>query len=150
MKQNNAFVRVRDEGNKVTMTYKQFDAASVDGAKEYEVTVGDFDETVKLLSASGLEPGSLQESRREVWLLDGVEIVLDEWPWLNPYIEIEGQSEKAVVAAAAKLGFSWDDAIFGDVMAAYRAQYPGTAEEDRIGDLPIVRFGDPRPKIFVD
>ena len=35
MKQKNAFLRVRDEGNKITLTYKQFNDLSVDCAKEY-------------------------------------------------------------------------------------------------------------------
>ena len=44
-----AFVRVRDEGDRVTMTYKQFDGMSVDGAKEYEVIVSSFDYTVAIV-----------------------------------------------------------------------------------------------------
>lgn len=45
-----AFVRVRDEGNRVTMTYKQFDDLSIDGAKEIEVEVSDYDDAVALLA----------------------------------------------------------------------------------------------------
>ena len=67
LKSKNAFVRVRDEGTRVTVTYKQFDALSVDGAKEHEVIVNDFDESVALLAAAGLPYGSFQESKRETW-----------------------------------------------------------------------------------
>lgn len=34
---------------------------------------------------------------------DDTEVVIDEWPWLPPFIEIEGQSEDAVRAAATAL-----------------------------------------------
>lgn len=80
MKQKDAFVRVRDEGDRTTLTYKQFDQLSVDGAKEFEVTVSDFEETVQLLAAAGLPHKSFQESRRETWELDHVEFMIDEWP----------------------------------------------------------------------
>ena len=148
MKQKRAFVRVRDEGDKMTLTYKQFDTLSLNGAKEIEVTVSDFDATIALLAEAGLTYGSLQESRRETWRLDNVEVVIDEWPWLNPYIEIEGPMENDVIAAAQKLGFDWNDAVFGAVMAAYRVQYPHLSLHDTIGDLPHVRFDDPLPDLL--
>lgn len=148
MKKKNAFVRVRDEGNKTTLTYKQFDALSLDGVKEVEVIVDDFDTTIALLAELGLPYGSLQESRRETWNLDDVEIVIDEWPWLNPYIEIEGPSEASVRDVATRLEFSWNDAVFGDVMAAYRMQYPHLGLNDTVGNLPHVRFNDPLPDLL--
>lgn len=149
MKQKDAFMRVRDEGDRVTMTYKQFDALSIDGAKEYEVTVSDFDETVLLLAAAGLVQGSFQESKRETWTCDNVEIVIDEWPWLKPYIEIEAQDKEGVRAFCEKIDLRWADAVFGDVMTAYRAQYPHLTEVDTVGNIPEVRFGTELPELFV-
>lgn len=148
LKKDNAFVRLRDEGDKVTLTYKRFEALSVDGAQEHEIVVSDFREALALLSAAGLSHRSLQESKRETWALDGAEIVLDEWPWLNPYIEIEADSEQQVRETAEKLGFDWNDAVFGDVMAAYRAQYPHIGESDTVGNIANVKFGDPLPDLL--
>lgn len=148
LKAKNAFVRVRDEGDRVTMTYKQFDALAVDGAKEHEIVVSDFDEAVGLLAAAGLPQRSFQESRRETWMCDGVEIVIDEWPWLAPYCEVEASSEGKVRDCAEKLGFDWSEAVFGDVMAAYRAQYPHLKDSDTIATIPVVRFGDPLPGLL--
>jgi len=144
----NAFVRVRDEGDKVTMTYKQFDNSSVDGAKEIEIIVDDFEKAVALLGAAGLPSQSFQESKRETWKLDTTEIVLDEWPWLNPYIEIEGEGEASLRDVATKLGLDWDSAVFGDVMVAYRAQYPHLAENQTVGRIAEVKFGDPLPDLL--
>ena len=148
MKAKDAFLRIRDQGDKTTITYKQFDALSVDGAKEYEVDVSDFDEAIALFAAAGLSHGSFQESKRETWTLDGAEVVIDEWPWLNPYIEVEGESEEHVRTVSKLLGLEWSDAVFGDVMVAYRHQYPNLGEHDAVGNLPEVRFGDPMPDIL--
>jgi adenylate cyclase class 2 len=145
-----AFIRVRDEGDRITLTYKQFQSLSVDGAKEYEVEVSNFEETINILAASGLPLKSIQESKRETWTLETTEIVLDEWPWLNPYIEIEGNNEQQVKETAVKLGFNWNDAVFGDVMAAYRAQYPHLTNSDTVANIESVKFGDALPELLID
>jgi adenylate cyclase class 2 len=143
-----AFLRVRDEGDKVTMTYKQFDSLSLHGAKEIEVSVSDFDDTVAILAQAGLPSHTYQETKRETWKLGDVEIMLDEWPWLDPYIEIEADSEEAVRKAAGDLGFDWDSAVFGDVMAAYRVQYPHLTEKDTVANIAEVKFGLPLPQLL--
>ena len=148
MKQRNGFLRVRDEGDRTTITYKQFDALSVDGAKEHEVIVDSFEEAVALLGAAGLPYQSFQESKRETWSFDGVEIVIDEWPWLRPYIEIEAESEDRVRDMALRLGFDWSNAVFGDVMAAYRVEYPHLGMNDTVGNIAQVRFGDDLPDLL--
>ncbi len=148
MKSKDAFVRIRDEGDKITVTYKQFDELSLHGAQEIEVEVSDFDKTIALFKAAGLPYGSFQESKRETWQLDQVVIELDEWPWLKPYIEIEGPDEKSVKETASRLDYDWKDAVFGDVMAAYRVQYPHLGENDTVGGLAEVKFNQPVPDIF--
>lgn len=148
MKSKDAFLRIRDQGDKTTITYKQFDELSLSGAKEIEIVVDDFEHAVALLAAAGLEHGSFQESKRETWKLDGVTIELDEWPWLDPYVEIEGLDEKSVKDVANTLGFDWDKAVFGDVMAAYRVQYPHLGPKDTVGNLPEVKFGAELPKFL--
>lgn len=149
-KGKDAFVRVRDEGDKVTMTYKQFDELSLHGAKEIEITVNDFDDASALLLqiGAGEERHSYQESKRETWQLGDVEVVIDEWPWLKPYIEVEGPSAERVQEVAAQLGFDWSQAVFGDVMAAYRLEYPHLGDRDTVGTLTEVKFGDPLPELL--
>lgn len=146
--EKDAYVRVRDEGNKTTLTYKEHRIQSVDGAKEIEVVVSDFTDTVAIFEEAGLKCFSLQESRRETWRLDGVEIVIDEWPWLKPYIEIEGESTKTVKEMASRLDFTWDDAIFGGTMQAYRAQYPHLKQADQLSHIERIRFDDPLPQLL--
>ena len=151
MSEKNAFVRIRDEGNRATITYKQFDEDSIDGAKEYEVEVSDFDTAVGLFTAAGLQYDTFQESRRENWRLGDTEIMLDEWPWLAPYIEIEGSTEESVRATAATLGFNWNDAIFGGVANAYRVQYPHIGERgitEINQNWSVIKFSEPKPTLI--
>lgn len=143
-----AFLRVRDEGYRVTMTYKQFDDLSVDGTKEIEVEVNDFEATVALLEQVGLPARTYQETRRENWRLGDTEIMCDEWPWLKPYIEIEAPNEARLREVASQLGFDWSTAVFGDVMAAYRVEYPHLTLKDTVATIPEVKFGDSLPDLL--
>lgn len=144
----NSYIRVRDEGDKVTLTYKQFDSLSIDGAKEVEVVSSSFEDTIKIFTQIGLEVVSLQESKRETWKNDICEVVLDEWPWLDPYIEIEAATESEVKNVASRLGLDWSVAKFGDVMVAYRDQYPYLNETQTVGKIPEVLFGVPLPDLL--
>lgn len=147
LREKHSFVRVRDEGDKTTLTYKQFDENSLTGAKEIEVIVSDFDACVALLEQAHLPHKSFQESRRETWHLRDVEVVLDEWPHLEPYIEIEGPSEEGVKETASKLGFDWSDAVFGRVTELYQLQYP-KGDADKLVTVPKLAFDQPLPVII--
>ena len=91
---------------------------------------------------------SYQESKRETWSLEGAEVVLDIWPWLNPLIEIEAD-ESAVKKVAKLLGFDWEQALFGGIMPVYRKQYPNIQKNFKITNLKEVRFSDPVPKQLI-
>lgn len=147
----NMFIRIRDEGDKTTLCFKRRllpdEATTIDSVHELETTVGDFDTTVKIFQEAGWNYITLQESRRETWRLDDVEVVIDEWPWLQPMIEIEGGSEAAVRAAADKLGFDWQTAVFGSVDVIYHRDYPNMTVRGII-DIKEARFNDPVPPEF--
>lgn len=147
-----AFLRIRDEGDKTTLTFKRRadpDAASIDSVKELEVEVSDFDKTVAIFSEAGWKYKTFQESKRETWKLDGTEVVIDEWPWLNPYIEIEGENEADIKKVAEKLGLSWENVLFGHIDALYEMQYEFQDGIRGVIDLPEVRFNAPLPAQFV-
>lgn len=142
-------LRVRDEGSKVTINHKTGDD---DGSyhSEIETTVGSFDDTKNLFEAIGLVMYSFQESKRETWKLGNVEIVLDEWPWIDPYIEIEGPSEAEIKDVGAQLHLNWQDARFGSVDVIYMDKYPGMKKSESVGDIPEVKFDMPLPQYFID
>jgi adenylate cyclase class 2 len=143
-----SFLRLRDEGDKVTLTLKEFREKSLTGASEREVIVSDFDETKTILEEIGVKFTTFQESKRETWHIDGGEVVLDEWPWIPRYIEVEGPTEETVKDIAAKLGFNWDDAVFGSVDVIYGMEFPDRTVRGVI-DIDEVRFGDPIPEAFI-
>lgn len=119
------FARVRDEGGgKIVMTYKNVaDDKSILGTKEVNVLADDYENAILLLKSCGLKPKAEQESYRETWTLDEVEICIDTWPWLPTFAEVEGPSEKAVWDTAQKLGLSRDKAKFGSVDTTYQHYY---------------------------
>ena len=144
----NAFIRIREGESSVTLTYKQFEDKSVDGAKEIETKVESFEDTLKIFENAGLKYKSLQESKREIWEIGNTQIVIDQWPWLNTYIEIESDNSDDVQKISNLLGLKWEDAVFGSVDNAYRAQYPFLKEEQSIADLDLVRFSDQLPEML--
>lgn len=135
------WIRVRDEGDKVTVTYKQ--VAKNDSEKlthEIEYVVSSYEQAVSLFEEIGLIVFSEQETKREVWELDGVEIMLDEWPWLPSFIEIEGKSTKELKSIAERLMLNWDDKVLGSSDTVYRLHYPGMSEAETVGYIPKLSF----------
>ncbi len=59
----------------------------------------------------------------------------------NAFLRVRYEGNKV----AERLGFEWQEAVFGDVMAAYRAQYPNLKQTDTVGNIQNVRFSDPLP-----
>jgi adenylate cyclase class 2 len=133
-----AWLRLRDEGDKVMLTYKQRLSSTLDGMKEIETEVSSFEQTAELLKAIGMIIKASQETKREVWTMSGCQITLDDWPWIPPFTEIEGQTETAVKAACEQLNFSWGEAIFDSIDAIYLQHFDVTRTEISSADI---RFG---------
>ena len=129
LNQTGSWARVRDEGDKITMSFKQNKDDTLHGTVEINLSVDDFDTAADFLKALGLVQKSYQETKREAWLVGGAEITIDTWPWIAPFVEIEGHSEQAVRAAATKLGFDWAEAMHGSVTPVYQLDYDVTAAE---------------------
>lgn len=124
--QQGAWVRLRDEGDKITLTFKQRLAQNIhsldgdDGMFERETIVTDFEATRTILLKIGLIEKMYQENKRTRYMLDDVEFDIDSWPLLPPYLEIEGASWDAVYAAAEKLGLKREDAKIFSTNQIYR------------------------------
>jgi adenylate cyclase class 2 len=128
----NAWLRVRDEGHKTTVTYKQrlgvIDDKNDDGMREVEIVVDSFDHAVELLRSIGMKPKFYEENKRTAYELDGVEIDIDEWPLIPPYVEVEGKNWQEVDAMSQRLGFNPKDKLVCATMQVY-ARY-GITEND--------------------
>ncbi|MCR4322467.1 MAG: CYTH domain-containing protein [Candidatus Azambacteria bacterium] len=129
LKKIGGWIRVRDEGDTVTLAYKQLTDRTLAGTKEISLVVEDFDTISNLLLAIGLNNKSYQETKRERWDLNGVEVTIDTWPWIPPFVEIEGISEEKLKGVAKQLGLDWSKAMHGSVETAYQAYY-GVSDEE--------------------
>lgn len=77
--------------------------------EEFEVSVNDFDTTAQIFERLGFDPVQVYEKYRETFVLDGIEIVLDEMPY-GDFVELEGE-EVAIKMAATDLGLAWSKRI---------------------------------------
>lgn len=99
------WIRLRDTGKDVTLTVKEIVHDGIDGTHEVEIKVDNFEATNELLEKLGFTPKAYQENRRTSFILDGARLEIDEWPIIQPYLEIEADSRKEVVRVAKLLGF---------------------------------------------
>lgn len=122
------WLRVRNEGDKTTMSLKVVSGDRIEDQKEICLTVDDFDAAVQFLSMVGADRKAYQETKRELWSLGGVDVTIDEWPFLEPFVEVEGKDEAEVRSASEKIGFDYAAALFCSVDTLYARKY-GFAED---------------------
>ena len=121
-----AFARIRDEGDKITMSFKVIirgGSLNIEDQKEICLKIDSFENGVEFLKALDCEEKAYQESKREVWKIDETEICVDEWPFLEPFVEVEGPSEQEVKEISEKLGFDYSRALFCAVGLIYAKKY---------------------------
>lgn len=125
--ENHSWVRLRSDGEEVTLTYKQrigvkSDDASIsdEGMKEVEVVVGDYKKTYEILKLIGLVVKREEEKKRIRYKKGDVEFDIDTWPEIPSYLEIEGNSIEEVDASALELGFDLKDKIIGSAKQIYQ------------------------------
>ncbi len=95
-KRENEWIRLRDTGEEITLTYKNVEENTTDGTKELEITVDNFEDTNTMLEILGYKSKAYQENKRIRYILDDVEVDIDSWPLIPPYMEIEAKSVEDV------------------------------------------------------
>lgn len=138
------WLRVRDEGDKTTMSLKATTNGKIDTPKEVMLVVDNYDKARQLLSEIGCIEKAYQETKREIWQLGDVEITIDEWPYLEPYVEIEGASEESVKKAANLLGFDYSKALFGAADQVISQKY-GIPEDAINNEIQRIVFNEENP-----
>jgi adenylate cyclase, class 2 len=125
-----AWIRVRDEGDgKITMSYKKLVDRTLNGTKEINFDVSDFETACNFLQACGFNNKSYQETKREKWIMGESEITIDTWPWIPTFVEIESETEEELHNVSDSLGFDWNKIQHGSVETAYQEYYEVTEEE---------------------
>jgi len=130
-----AYLRLRDEGDKITLTLKQrlgvksHDGKTNDeGMEEIEIKVSDFEKTAELLTKMGLKEKFYEENRRIRHQLDDIEFDIDFWPLLDPYLEIEAPSWEKIDEAIKLLKLDPKDKKIFSTYQVY--QLKGIDEND--------------------
>ena len=117
------WIRLRTNGTKTTLTIKNVESSKIDGTKEVEVEVSDFDTTNEILNELGYIPKGIQENKRIKYDLNGVEVDIDTWPKIPTYLEIEGISEEEVYNTLELIGIPREKTTALDVQSIYREIY---------------------------
>lgn len=147
LQQQGAWVRLREElDGSIELMLKTVKTNQLGQTFEQPVKVENYDAAKQFLLSIGLEIKAEEESKRELWRLgEDTEIMLDEWPWVPPYIEVEATSEEAVKRLAKQLGLHWNQAKFGSVIPVYTEEYGITEADFKAAEFTI-KFGEPIPE----
>jgi len=130
-----AWLRLRDEGDKINLTFKKRLGIKTDDGKtsddsmeEIEVEVSNFEKTAEILNKIGLKEKFYEENRRIRYQLDDIEFDIDFWPGLEPYLEIEAPSWKKIDKAIKMLNLNPEDKKIFSTYQIY--QLKGIDEND--------------------
>lgn len=107
LKKEGTYIRVRDEGHKITMTYKI--TGKSEFLEEHEVIINDFDEGINILLGIGCTKKYYYEKIREVWNIKKSEIVFDITPAHPEFMEVESPTKKQLDETVKLLELTEDD-----------------------------------------
>jgi adenylate cyclase class 2 len=117
---NSAAVRARIIGNETLFTVKvPVPDREYKIRREYETKVDDFKTLKNQLEALGFNPAMLQEKKRTTYAYRHSEIVIDEYPKIPPYLEIEGEKHE-IEDIVVKLGHKMEDTTKESVYALFK------------------------------
>ena len=127
----NKWIRLRQTGNQVTLTVKHIleNPNTTEGLQQYglssinetELDVESIELARKFLETLGFYHRNYQEKKRISYVYESMslEIEIDSWPLIPPYIEIEGKTEEEIYSFAKLLGYSVDDIKIANTSAVY-------------------------------
>ncbi len=133
-----SWLRLREEKGKTTLSLKSISGKKITDQKEICLNIDDIDSARQLLLHLGCKQKAYQENWRELWKLNDTDITIDHWPFLNPYLEVESDSENKVKRACKLLGLDYQKAIFGSADIIYAKKYK----------IPLDRINNHTPKII--
>lgn len=130
------YIRIRDEGRVKTLTIKK-KGSNKKYEIEREIEINSLEEGDAILKLLGCKKRYHVEKLRETWNLEGCkEIVIDSYPGLKEYIEVDCHNLKSLDAAIKKLDLERpsDDTDLG-VTKMYYDQYGIPMNRKADGDL---------------
>ena len=106
--QEGKWIRLRTNGYETTLAIKDIEKNTIDGTKEIEFKVDNFDDANLFLNQLGYFAKGYQENNRIQYRLNDVEIDIDAWPMIPIYMEIEGPDAESVNKVLEKLDVEKD------------------------------------------
>lgn len=127
------YVRVRDEGNKVTMTSKIYKDPKFPQESEIELN-NSFEEGQTFLRSLNLNEKAYHETMRETWTIirnkkELCEIAIDRIPGLPTYAEVECKSERDLKKCIKLLNLEDKTINYGAYCNAFVHHYGMSAHE---------------------
>ena len=117
------WIRLRTNGKKATLTIKEITKDTIDGTRELEIEVSNFEDTNRILNELGYKSKAYQENRRTRYSLNSVEVDIDEWPLIPAFLEIEGSNEQEINEILALLEIDKSKVTAKDVLSIYEEDY---------------------------
>ena len=125
----NKWLRLRTNGEETTLTIKEVvDKKLLDGTREVEIVVSDFDKTDEILKELGYDFRAYQENRRIRYMYQDVEFDIDSWPLIPTYVEIEGKTREDVERILKEIPMDMSKITTHDVDSIYQSY--GINEKD--------------------
>jgi len=140
------YVRVRDEGNKITMTAKIYKDPKF--PEEYEIEIkDDFEKGRDFLQSLNLTQKAYHETMRETWRVpygkkkELCEIAIDRIPGLPLYIEVECKTEKDLKKSIKLLEMNKSKIGYGAYGKVFDTYY-GISQIIMDNDVPSLTFNN--------
>ena len=109
------WVRLRKTGDETTITIKRIVNSKgeyeLDAVNELEFNVPCIEDGKQLLEDLGYFFDRHQVKMRIAYDYKNTEIVIDKWPKLPPYVEVEGPTKEEIDEVVLMLGYDLNDAI---------------------------------------
>lgn len=133
------YARVRDEGDKITITTKTYKDPKY--PEENEVNIdGTFEDGCNLIKSLGLEEKAFQQTYREKWSHKlAHEITFDWIPGLPLYMEVDCTSEEKLNKLIEMIGLDKTKMRFGAFDATFE-EYYGITKDDINNHTPSLTF----------
>ena len=116
------WIRLRRTGDETTITIKKIinvdTEYQIDDVEELEIPVPNIEAGKELLQNLGYFPTNHQKKLRIAYDYSNTEVVLDKWPKIPAYIEIEGQIED-IINVVKDLGYTEDNMKIMNTDAVY-------------------------------
>ncbi|MDD2486901.1 MAG: class IV adenylate cyclase [Candidatus Gracilibacteria bacterium] len=113
------WIRLRENGDKITITYKKKSGHGIDETEEIEVNVDDFEKTAEIFNKLKFKERKYQENRRKFYRLGDIEFCIDSWPKIPTYLEVESYNEQKVLEGLSLLGLEGMDSGNMSVISVY-------------------------------